>query len=64
MNPDSTAYTTMPPYVMTLLKSTEPFMEQYFALDIESELLSAGFDQVTETINSARHRTVIAQVRI
>ncbi|MEO1522600.1 MAG: methyltransferase domain-containing protein, partial [Cyanobacteria bacterium J06633_2] len=64
MNPNSAAYTTMPPYVMTLLKSTEPFMEQYFALDIEDALLSAGFDQVTETINSTRHRTVIAQVRI
>lgn len=64
MNPNATAYTTMPPYVMTLLKSTEPFMEQYFALDLESELLSMGFDQVMETTNSTRHRTVIAQVRI
>lgn len=64
MNPNSTAYATMPPYVMTLLKSTEPFMEQYFALDIEDALLSAGFDQVMETTNSARHRTVIAKVRI
>ena len=64
MNPNSAAYIKMPPYIMTLLKSTEPFMEQYFALDIEEALLSAGFDQVTETTNSPRHRTVIAQVRI
>jgi ubiquinone/menaquinone biosynthesis C-methylase UbiE len=62
MNPRSQAYLTMPPYVMTLLKSTEPFMDEYFALDLEQELLAAGFDQVTITPNSPRHRTVIAQV--
>lgn len=62
MNPCSQAYLTMPPYVMTLLKSTEPFMDQYFALDLEAELLGAGFDRVAITPNSPRHRTVIAQV--
>ncbi|MEO0768904.1 MAG: class I SAM-dependent methyltransferase [Cyanobacteria bacterium J06649_4] len=64
MNPQSTAYATMPSYVMTLLKSTEPFMDQYFALDVEEALLSAGFDDIVETTNSPRHRTVIAKVRI
>lgn len=62
MNPLSQAYLTMPPYVMTLLKSTEPFMDEYFALDVEQELLNAGFDQVSITPNSSRHRTVIAKV--
>lgn len=64
MNPRSQAYLTMPPYVMTLLKSTEPFMDEYFALDLEQELLAAGFDQVTITPNSPRHRTVIAKVNV
>ena len=62
MNPRSQAYLTMPPYVMTLLKSTEPFMDQYFALDLEAELLAAGFDRVTIYPNSVRHRTAIATV--
>jgi len=62
MNPRSQAYLTMPPYIMTLLKSTEPFMDQYFALDLEAELLAAGFDQVTIRPNSPRHRTAIATV--
>jgi SAM-dependent methyltransferase len=62
MNPRSQAYLTMPPYVMALLKSTEPFMDQYFALDLEQELLAAGFDQVEITPNSSRHRTAIARV--
>ena len=64
MNPNSSAYLTMPAYVMALLKSTEPFMDQYFALDIEEELLAAGFDSVTITPNSPRHRTAIANVAV
>jgi ubiquinone/menaquinone biosynthesis C-methylase UbiE len=37
MNPKSEAYAKMPPYILTLLKSTEPYMDEYFALDIEQE---------------------------
>lgn len=61
MNPASTVYATMPPYVLTLLKSTEPFLDQYFSLDIESALTEAGFNSVTITPNSPRHRTIVAQ---
>ncbi|WP_414755111.1 class I SAM-dependent methyltransferase [Anabaena sp. CCY 9910] len=63
MNPQSEAYKKMPPYILTLLKSTEPYMDQYFALDIEQTLIEAGFQTPTITKNSPRHRTVIAQVR-
>ncbi|MBE9242707.1 class I SAM-dependent methyltransferase [Synechocystis salina] len=63
MNPRSQAYLTMPAHIITLLKSTEPFMDQYFALDVEQELLEAGFDQVSIQSNSPRHRTVIASVQ-
>ena len=62
MNPQAAAYSTMAPYIMALLKSTEPFMDQYFALDIEQELRDAGFDSVTMTVNSIHHRTVVAHV--
>jgi ubiquinone/menaquinone biosynthesis C-methylase UbiE len=63
MNPKSEAYAKMPPYILTLLKSTEPYMDEYFALDIEQELVKAGFNSPTITPNSPRHRTVVAQVR-
>lgn len=63
MNPQAEAYKKMPPYILTLLKSTEPYMDQYFALDIEQTLVEAGFQTPTITKNSPRHRTVIAQVR-
>lgn len=63
MNPQSEAYKKMPPYILTLLKSTEPYLDQYFTLDIEQALVEAGFQTPTITQNSPRHRTVIAQVR-
>jgi ubiquinone/menaquinone biosynthesis C-methylase UbiE len=63
MNPKSEIYAKMPPYILTLLKSTEPYLDEYFALDLEQELVAAGFNAPTITRNTPRHRTVIAQVR-
>lgn len=62
MNPKSEIYTRMPPYILTLLKSTEPYLDQYFALDLPAALTEAGFEAPTITLNSPRHRTVIARV--
>ncbi len=63
MNPQSQVYATMPPYILTLLKSTEPYLDEYFGLDLATELVEAGFEPPTITSNSPRHRTVIARVR-
>lgn len=63
MNPQSEAYKTMPPYVFTLLKSTEPYLDEYFTLDIETALAEAGFHPPTITPISPRHRAIIAQVK-
>ncbi|HYW20650.1 MAG TPA: class I SAM-dependent methyltransferase [Nodularia sp. (in: cyanobacteria)] len=62
MNPRSEIYKKMPPYILTLLKSTEPYLDEYFALDIEQTFVEAGFQVPTITSNTPRHRTVIAQV--
>jgi hypothetical protein len=48
---------------MTLLKSTEPYMDAYFGLDLRQELLAAGFDAVQMQPCTPRHHAVIAQVR-
>ena len=61
MNPASDIYRKMPPYILTLLKSTEPYLDQYFAFDMESELVAAGFASPSITANSPRHRTIIAK---
>lgn len=63
MNPQSDTFQKMPPYILTLLKSTEPYLDQYFALDIERTLAEAGFDRPTITVNSPRHRTIIGLSR-
>jgi ubiquinone/menaquinone biosynthesis C-methylase UbiE len=64
MNPQSEVFLKMPPYILTLLKSTEPYLDQYFALDLSQALFEAGFERPTITCNSPRHRTVITQVRL
>jgi hypothetical protein len=53
----------MPPYILTLLKSTEPYLDEYFALDISQAFYDAGFERPTITCNTPRHRTVIARAR-
>lgn len=63
MNPKSEIYAKMPPYILTLLKSTEPYLDQYFTLDLEQALINAGFERPTITCNSPRHRTVVARVK-
>lgn len=63
MNPESENYAKMPPYVFTLLKSTEPYLDEYFALDIKQALEETGFQPPTIICNSPRHRTVVALVR-
>jgi ubiquinone/menaquinone biosynthesis C-methylase UbiE len=61
MNPKSEIYAKMPPYILTLLKSTEPYLDQYFGLDIEQALVDAGFAAPTITCNTPRHRTIVAE---
>ncbi|MGL5080936.1 MAG: class I SAM-dependent methyltransferase [Microcoleaceae cyanobacterium] len=62
MNPQSKVLTQMPPYVLTLLKSTEPYLDQYLSLNIEQALIKAGFNPRKISLNSPRHRTILARV--
>jgi hypothetical protein len=50
--------------MMTLLKNAESFMDQDLALDLAAELRQAGFDAVTSTLCSPRHRLVLARVAL
>ncbi|GAB4210370.1 MAG: class I SAM-dependent methyltransferase [Synechococcales cyanobacterium] len=61
MNPGSPIYAQMPPYILTLLKSTEPYLDDYFRLDLEQAMVEAGFQRPTVEANTPRHRTVIAR---
>ncbi|MCS6960535.1 MAG: class I SAM-dependent methyltransferase [Pseudanabaenaceae cyanobacterium SKYGB_i_bin29] len=61
MNPQSEVYRRMPPLILTLLKSTEPYLDQYFSLDMGQALTAAGFVGVEIIPVSPRHRAVIAR---
>ena len=61
MNPQSATFAQMPPFILTLLKSTEPYLDEYFALDMPSAIAKAGFSRPTTIANSPRHRTIVAQ---
>ncbi|MBP0020624.1 MAG: class I SAM-dependent methyltransferase [Cyanobacteria bacterium SBLK] len=60
-NPRSQAFAKMPGYVFTLFKSTEPYLDDYFSLDLEDALQTAGFEKPSLTCNSPRHRAIIAK---
>lgn len=62
MNPQSEVFRKMPPYILTLLKSTEPYLDQYFSLELQQIFEETGFTDFSITVNSPRHRTIVARV--
>jgi ubiquinone/menaquinone biosynthesis C-methylase UbiE len=64
MNPRSEAFLKLPPYVFTLLKSTEPYLDDYFTLDLEEAIAEAGFETPKVFYNSPRHRTLVAEAKV
>jgi ubiquinone/menaquinone biosynthesis C-methylase UbiE len=61
MNPRSEVYAKLPPYILTLLKSTEPYLDQYFSLDMSAAFQAAGFSAPQIVANSPRHRSIVGQ---
>ncbi len=61
MNPASPVYAQMSPALLTLLKSTEPYLDQYFSLDLVQALQEAGFEEITLQPNTPRHRVLVAR---
>ncbi|MEM7595631.1 MAG: class I SAM-dependent methyltransferase [Cyanobacteria bacterium P01_A01_bin.83] len=59
-NPQAEGYLKMPSYILTLLKSTEPYIDDYFTFDLEQAIIDAGFDRPTVSITSPRHYTLVA----
>jgi hypothetical protein len=48
------------PFAFAAFKSTEPWIQEYVSMDLESTLAACGFSGVTVLANSPRHRTVVA----
>jgi SAM-dependent methyltransferase len=59
-DPDSAVIRRLPAPIATLLKSTEPYLEDYFRLDLPAALQQAGFQNVRRTAADPRHRVLVA----
>ena len=57
-DPASSVLQRLPAPVATLLKSTEPYIEQYFALDMPAALHLAGFPDQSISACDPRHRVI------
>jgi ubiquinone/menaquinone biosynthesis C-methylase UbiE len=63
MNPQSEVFQKMPPYILTLLKSTEPYLDQYFTLDMAQTFIQAGFTPPHIAVATPRHRIIMASTQ-
>lgn len=59
-DPESEVIRRLPAPIATLLKSTEPYLEDYFRLDFPAALKAAGFQQVRREAADPRHRVLVA----
>jgi ubiquinone/menaquinone biosynthesis C-methylase UbiE len=59
-NPASPVIQNLPPALFILMKSTEPWSDEYYTFDVEAALQSAGFDHKTTVASDPRHRTIVA----
>lgn len=60
-NPKSPVIQGLPPALFTLMKSTEPWSDEYYVYDLEDALRAAGFESVETVATDPRHRTVLAK---
>jgi ubiquinone/menaquinone biosynthesis C-methylase UbiE len=60
-DPESAVIRRLPAPIATLLKSTEPYLEDYFRLDLPAALEQAGFQAVRREACDPRHRVLVAR---
>ncbi|KAF9597056.1 hypothetical protein IFM89_015247 [Coptis chinensis] len=61
-SPKSKILRELSPVLFTLMKSTEPFLDEYYLTDVEEIMTEAGFVNVYSTLTDPRHRTVMGTV--
>ncbi len=59
-NPQSPVIQNLPPVLFTLMKSTEPWSDEYYTLEVEATLRSLGFAAPITVASDPRHRTIVA----
>ncbi|OUC15911.1 MAG: SAM-dependent methyltransferase [Alkalinema sp. CACIAM 70d] len=59
-NPKSPVIQNLPPVLFTLMKSTEPWSDEYYTFDVEANLVKTGFTNVKTVASDPRHRTIVS----
>ena len=59
-NPKSPVIQTLPPALFVLMKSTEPWSDEFYTLDLEGAIAAAGFDYRETVACDPRHRALFA----
>ena len=60
-DPKSSVIQSLPPPIFTLMKSTEPHSDEYYAFAVERALERLGCVDVTTVQTDPRHRTILAR---
>jgi ubiquinone/menaquinone biosynthesis C-methylase UbiE len=60
-NPRSLVIQNLPPVLFTLMKSTEPWTDDYYTFDVEAALQEIGYELVVSQASDPRHRTIIGR---
>jgi ubiquinone/menaquinone biosynthesis C-methylase UbiE len=59
-DPRSPVIQNLPPVIFTLMKSTEPWSDDYYTFDLEAALVRAGFTAPVTLATDPRHRALVA----
>ena len=57
----SDVHRKMPLPLATLMKATEPYLDEYFSLDLKAAMEDAGFRDVEYLPVNRRHRVTVAR---
>lgn len=58
-NPQSPVIQNLPPVLFTLMKSTEPWSDDYYTFNVEAALATSGFETLVTVASDPRHRTLV-----
>lgn len=60
-NPQSPVIQNLPPVLFTLMKSTEPWSDDYYTFNVEAAMQSVGFEEIVTAASDPRHRTILGR---
>ena len=60
-SPQSSVIQNLPPVLFTLMKSTEPWSDDYYTFNVEAAMQSVGFEHIATVASDPRHRTILGR---